>query len=214
MRLSVTEREFFRERCMIPQFKKNEIVSQFVKEGIARSTVYKTINRLETDPSITNNKKTGRPLKLTTANRLNLKRLTNNRFGVSQRKLGNKFSVNQSTISRNLSKLGIKYRKRQKAPYYTERQMEKSKYLCAKLANKLHRNSVSVIMDDEKYFTLRGNNIPRNDGYYSKNKATCPDNVRFSGNEKFPKKILVWFGLPFQNVEYLSLLFALLSQKQ
>ena len=42
---------------------------------------------------------------------------------------------------------------------------------------------------------MRGNNIPGNDGYYSKNKATCPDNVRFSGNEKFPKKILVWFAI-------------------
>ena len=160
MRLSVAEREFFRERCksMIPQFKKNEIVSHFVKEGIARSTVYKTINRLETDPSITDNKKTGRPLKLTTANRLNLKRLTNNRFGVSQRTLGNKFSVNQSTISRNLSKLGIKYRKRQKAPYYTERQMENQKiYAPSLLINciEIHIKYFLNIFDFSKYQIFR-----------------------------------------------------------
>ena len=46
---------------MIPLFKKSDIVHHFVQEGIARSTVYNTINRLETNPSIKKNKKTDRP---------------------------------------------------------------------------------------------------------------------------------------------------------
>ena len=80
MRLSVAQREFLRVRVknMIPHFKKTEIVSHFVKEGIARSTVYNTIKRLETDPSVKDNKKTGRPAKLTKENKVKLKRLTNN----------------------------------------------------------------------------------------------------------------------------------------
>ena len=65
MRLSVGEQNFLRVRVknMIPQFKKTEIVSHLVKEGITRSTVYNTIKRLETDPSVKDNKKNGSPSK-------------------------------------------------------------------------------------------------------------------------------------------------------
>jgi hypothetical protein len=42
-----------------------------------------------------------------------------------------------------------------------------------------------IIMDDEKYFTFSGHNMPGNAGYYSSDKTTCPNNVRFFGKEKF-----------------------------
>ena len=46
--------------------------------------------------------------------------------------------------------------------------------LCSKLANKLVRNSVSI-----GHNTLRGHNMPGNDGYYTEDRQSCPDNVRF-----------------------------------
>ena len=50
-------------------------------------------------------------------------------------------------------------------------------------------------MDEEKYFTFSGHNMPGNAGYYSNDKSTCPDNVRFAVKEKFPTKVLVWIAI-------------------
>jgi hypothetical protein len=34
-----------------------------------------------------------------------------------------------------------------------------------------------------------------NDGYYTKDKKTCPDDVRFIGEDKFLKQMLVWIAI-------------------
>ena len=61
-----------------------------------------------------------------------------------------------------LVKMAIKYHKREKTPKYITKQQEKSKKLSFMLANDLYRSSKSIIMDDEKYFTLTGHNMPGN----------------------------------------------------
>ena len=58
-----------------------------------------------------------------------LKRLTNNRKGVSQRRIGRKFNVSHMTICRQLSKMTISCLKHEKTPKYTEKQTEKAKNL-------------------------------------------------------------------------------------
>ena len=88
--------------------------------------------------------------------RIMLKRLTNNRKGVSQRCLGCKFRVSQITNCGQLSKINISCFKREKTPNYTEKQAEKAKNLCKKLANLLNRSKCCVVLDDEKYFTHDG----------------------------------------------------------
>ena len=50
-------------------------------------------------------------------------------------------------------------------------------------------------MDDEKYFTFSGSNMPGNDNYYTNDVQKCPDDIRFVGKEKFPKKVLVWVAI-------------------
>jgi hypothetical protein len=197
MRLSVAERETLRKRVkfMLPQMKKSEIAKHFAKEGIAQRTVYHAIDKLQTAQPIKEKKRTGRPTTWTPAKKANLKRLVNNRTGVSQRRLGRKFAVNQSTVSRQLTKMSIPYRKREKTPKYTERQQQKAEELSGKLANDLYRSACSVILDDESYFPFAGDNIPGNAGYYTTDKRKCPESVRFHGKEKFPKKILVWIAI-------------------
>jgi hypothetical protein len=175
--------------------KKSEIVEHFCKEGIARQTVYNAIHKLQTVQPIKDNARTGRPTSWTPAKKAKLKQLTNNRTGVSQRRLGRRFVVNQATISRQLSKMSISHRKREKTPKYNEKQQQKAEKLSGKLANKLYRTSCSVIMDDKKYFTFSGSHMPGNAGYYSNDKSKCPENVRFAGKEKFPNKILVWIAI-------------------
>ena len=116
MGLSGTERESFRKtvKNMISQMKKSDLVAHFTKQGIARSTIYTTINRIQSGEPIKDKKRTGRPTTWTAAKKKKLKRLTNNRTGMSQKRLGRKFAVHQTTVGRQLTKMCILYRKREK----------------------------------------------------------------------------------------------------
>ena len=174
---------------------KTEIVNHFQKEGYPRRTIYNTINRLHNGESIKDKKQTGRPTSWTSTRKNQLKRLTNNRKGVSQRRLGCKFGVSQMTICRQLSKMNISCFKREKTPKYTEKQAEKAKNLCNKLAHLLYRSKCCVVLDDEKYFTHDGSNMEGNDRYYTNDKSKCQDNVRFAGKEKYPDKVMVWVAI-------------------
>lgn len=197
MRLTVAEREALRKSIekMIPQMKKSEIVQHFAKQGIARETVYKSINRVVNNQSTQDKKRSGRPTTWTADKKRKLKRLVNHRTGISQRRLGRKFDVHHTTICRQLAKMSISYRKREKTPKYKPDQQQRTEKLSGKLANNMYRSSCSLIIDDEKYFTFSGHNMPGNAGYYSNDKSNCPDEVRFAGKEKFPTKILVWIAI-------------------
>ena len=107
----------------------------FKKKVTPQRTIYNTINRLHSGESIKDKKQTGRPTTWATTRKNKLKRLTNNRKGVSQRQLGRKFNVSHMTICRQLSKMNISCFKREKTPKYTEKQAEKAKNLCKNLAN-------------------------------------------------------------------------------
>jgi transposase len=125
MGLSVSERETFRKavKKMISQMTKSDIVAHFTKQEIGRSTIYNTINRIQIVDWLKDNKRTGRP---TTAPRKKIiKRLANNRTGVSQRRLARKFDVHQTTVSQQLTKMGILYRKSEKTPKYSAEQFER-----------------------------------------------------------------------------------------
>ncbi|XP_065642672.1 uncharacterized protein LOC136074294 [Hydra vulgaris] len=37
--------------------------------------------------------------------------------------------------------------------------------------------------------------MPGISGYFTNNKKTCPESVRFIGKEKFPKKLLIWIAI-------------------
>ena len=127
----MAQREVLRKRVknLISQMPKAEIVKHFVKEGYASSTVYVTINRMQNEGPIKEAKKPGRQTSWVPATKARLKTLTNNRTGVSQRRLANKFDVDQSLISRQLSKMSISYRKREKTPKYTAEQQQRAKLL-------------------------------------------------------------------------------------
>ena len=87
--------------------KKLEIVNHFQKKGYTRQTIYDTINRMLLGGTINVKKKTGGPTSWTPARKNQLKRLTNNRKGVSQRRLGRKLGVTHMTICRKLSKMNF-----------------------------------------------------------------------------------------------------------
>ncbi|XP_065665519.1 uncharacterized protein LOC136086945 [Hydra vulgaris] len=90
--------------------------------------------------------------------------------------------------------MNIKYRKREKTPKYTIEQQIKAKKRSRKLVKQLYNTKSLLVINDEKYFCFAGDNMPGNSGYYTNNKKTCPENVRFLGKEKFPKKLLMWIS--------------------
>jgi len=109
MRFKKVELELFRKRVkmMIPQMEKSEIFKHFLKQKIPRFTIYSTIDQMQNTGKVSDAKRNGRPTSWTSDNKFELKRLVNNRIGVSQRKLGR-----IRTIGRQLKKMFIRYRKR------------------------------------------------------------------------------------------------------
>ena len=126
-------------------------MNHFKIEGYLRRIIYDTISRMQLGGTINDKKKTGRLTSWTLARKNQLKRLTNNRKGVSQRRLGRKLGVSHLTICRQLSQMNISCYKREKNPKYSEnRQKEKAKNLCKKVANLLY----SFILDEKINFNL------------------------------------------------------------
>ena len=85
------------------------------------------LNRRKNGQSILEDPRPGRPSSWTPSKKVKLKRLVNNRKGVSQRKLGKKFNKHHTTIGRQIQKLGIDDYAREKTPKYTEEQAVKAK---------------------------------------------------------------------------------------
>ena len=86
-------------------------------------------------------------------------------------------------IGRQIKKLGIEDHAREKTPKYTEKQAIKAKKRSRKLDNLLYQSKVEIIMDDEKYFSLNGDNMPGSARYYTDDKSKCSDDVHFIGRK-------------------------------
>ncbi len=130
MGLKKQEREFFRkclENLIVknPQMKQSQVVDHFVQEGIARKTIYNALNRRKNGQSILEETRPGRPSSWTSSMKGKLKRLANK--GVSQRKLAFKFNKSQTTIGRQIKKLGISNNSRENTSKYAEENAIKSK---------------------------------------------------------------------------------------
>ena len=87
------------------------------------------------------------------------------------------------TIGRQIKKLGIEDYAREKTPKYTEEQAVKAKKRSRKLVNLLYQSKAEIIMDDEKYFCLNGDNMTGSARYYTDDKSKCSDDVRFIGRK-------------------------------
>ena len=96
------------------------MVDHFVREGIARQTVYNDLNRCKNGQLIVCDTHLGPPSFWTSSLKVKFKRLVNHRKGVSQSKLNKKIYKNQTTIGRQIHKLAINNLNREKTSKYTE----------------------------------------------------------------------------------------------
>lgn len=131
MGFTVAEREAFRKQvqnfiCKNKNLARAEIVNHFVSLGFARRTMYSVLNKLITEGTTKEKKRTGRPSTWTPQRRYQLKRLANNHIDGIQRKLAAKFAVSQQDICYQLKKMHISYRKREKNAKKHSKTSEKS----------------------------------------------------------------------------------------
>ena len=170
-------------------------VNHFKKENVPVITIYNIITRYRKHNSTNYLPKTGRPKKISDQELKTLVRLVDNKVGMSQHRLGRRFGVNQSTISRNLKKrTSVRVYKRRPTPkYISEDQQKRAKSNCLKLYKKVSPNC-QLILDDEKYFTFSGN-VPGNNRYYSSDTSSAPENIKFIQKQKFEPHLLVWLAI-------------------
>ena len=87
-------------------------------------------------------------------------------------------------------------RKRQQAPYLTEKQAKTQGRRLWTLARSLmSAANQRVVMDDECYFTFADDNAPGNKGFYASGSVDdVPQKIRFCQKNKFPKMML-WIAV-------------------
>ena len=200
MRLSTKERQILRggvKNYLVqhPFAKKSEVVSYFQEQGYSRSTVYNAVLRHYQGLGIQDKERTGRPRKLTRGKVTKLVKQASDTVGCSLRKLSRSFHVCPATVRSNLLREGLRYHKRQAVPKYSETQIATVPSLCRKLLQKHIPIGTSVLMDDEKYFSYTADETPGNAGFYTKNKATCPTDVKYKQKSKFSPKVLMLIAL-------------------
>ena len=91
--------------------------------------------------------------------------------------------------------MGIRYYKKQRAPKYTDKQLEEVPTRARRLYRMLSNNDFELIMDDEKYFLLQDQSTPTNRSFYTSDKRTTVPQVKFRRTQKFEAKILVWIAI-------------------
>ena len=85
--------------------------------------------------------------------------MTDQKTGISLRKIAPKFDVDISTRSRHLKAMGITYREKKRAPKYTDKQLEEVPTRARRLYLTLPNGDFELVMDDEKYFLLHNESI-------------------------------------------------------
>ena len=170
-------------------------VNHFLQEKVQRRTIYYIIKRYEESDTIVDKPRSGRPKKLTTGQLTRLKRLVNNKTGISLRRLSSKFKVSFKTISNQLKAMGIYYHKKRRAPRYSDKQLQEIPTRARRLYRLLSKDDFQLIMDDEKYFMLHNESVPSNRGFYTSNSSTVSPEIKFRRTQKFEPKVLVWIAI-------------------
>lgn len=176
-------------------------VNYFKKQNVPQSTIYYVLKKHLRYGTTKDLSRSGRPVKLSTKDLNTLVQSVNNQCGLSQRKLARRFRVHHSTISRNLrQRTSVVIRKRKKAPKMdSEQQQNRARKNCGKLYRKL-LNGYDLIIDDEKYFKLSGNNVIGNRYFYSTDPSTAPPNIKFQQQTKFEQKVMIWMAISSKGI--------------
>lgn len=185
--MKVADQNNLRERIysMLGRRNRQFVLHHFLCENINRRTIYNVFKRYYKGLPAQGKKKPGRKTILNKKQLEKLAKTFKNNLGSSNRVLGRKFQISKETVRQNLNKMGIKYHKRAIVPRYSLKQLEEIPRKCRKLRREFLHNDVTLIIDDEKYFTFSWSAGEQNAGYYTDEVANTPDYIRFSPKAKF-----------------------------
>jgi transposase len=165
--------------------------AHFILEGVAKSTIYSILQKLESTQDLKRKQGSGgHNKKLTKAHRASICRWISNKRGTSLRQKAKKYNVNEKTLRNVLKERGVKCYKRIKAPQYTPEQEGRAKTRAGKLLQVLKEKK--ILMDDEAYFKLKGDYLPGNDHFFTSDIDATPFDVKYRTEKKFPVQLMVW----------------------
>ena len=163
-------------------------INYFKKRDIPERTIHYILKKYLTYGTTKFLPRKGRSVKINDRLLNELVNTINNKTGLSQRQIARRYNVRQSTISRTL-------RKRRKAPKMNSDNQEKT---ARKNCSKLYRmilNGCHIILDDEKYFGLSGDNVQCNQRFYTTDPSTTPSDIKYKKKKKFAPKLLIWMAM-------------------
>ena len=169
---------------------RKKVYDHFKSEKIYRGTICRILDTYEERGSAENKNKNGHPARVMTPKVI---RRVQKEFkkdpGVSERNLGNKLKICQSTLHNiKANKLGIKSYKAIAAPKYNQGQKTRAKTNCTMIAEKrLAQNTpVILVMDYEKYGPIDPNEVPGIKYYSCTNKKTVQDSFKYKPISNIP----------------------------
>ena len=180
-----------------PDRPKSFIVNHFFLMGVAKSTIYDVVKRVEEGKPMEHTGPGKAVTKMTEEKKRKVIRAVKNKVGVSQRLLARRFGCSRSLIQKVLKEADITYKRRQKAPKVTLKQamVQKTRIRNLSRGPLCASKPVDVVMDDESYFTYSGSQMPGNVGFYAGPAGDAPEHVKFKPTMKFPKRVMVWLAM-------------------
>lgn len=183
--------DFFRAH----NFERKVTFDHFKEQGVSYSTVRNVLNRFNSDGRVQFKTKTGRPRTVLTKN--NIKKIETQFYkspSTSVRKITAKINISVSSVQRAKREIGIRTRRKQKAPKHNENQRRRAELACRKLYKKTVPSGGNhfMIMDDETYVPIDGTQIPGLEFYNELPNQVLPIDAKIKKTQKFPRKFLVW----------------------
>lgn len=183
--------KFFQDK----NYDKKLTLQHFKEQNIPARTIHKVIKRyVETGTSEYKQIPGRKPTVNTTSLQKRVLNKIKRNPSVSQRKLAVDLGTNQTAILRAEKKLGVKSKKKRKAPLYKEQQLPRIKIGAKKLYRK-HLPSGGghfFVMDDETYVPADSSQIPGTEYYKEVPGVQLNPEVMVARKEKFTKKFMVW----------------------
>lgn len=165
-------------------------VNHFQKEGYNRGSLYAIKKR---GTAIRKRGSGGSNRTFSAGEERNIVQLFVNKLGKSIRPIAKNKNCSKSTIFNVLKRNGVHTRKRQKAPKYTQKQVELQRQRMVGLEKAVKHKK--IVMDDEMYMSLDGGDQQCQRWFRYTAKEEVPDNVRYHQKAKFEHKLLLWLAI-------------------
>ena len=176
-----------------------QIVQHFVEEGYKQRALYNIIKRYGEKGSAVFEPKSGRRVTVSTPQNIRkVKRYLNNKR-TSLPFVAKKVGMSVKTVFRIKNEIGLKTKKCRNVPKYTTGQAKRAKTNC----RKVYRTSIGkvLILDDETYVKRDPKAKYGQQYYHTTDDTNVPNAVKFTPQEKFGSKFLVWQAIDeFGNV--------------